>query len=67
MQKTRGEDAPVLENNVDIGVGANLIGDIHIASNIKIGANALVNKSFEDENTILVGVPAKSKKLGEKK
>lgn len=52
------QGAPVLGDNVDIGVGAVIIGDIFIASGSKIGANALVNKSFYEENSVIVGVPA---------
>lgn len=51
--------APVIGNNVDIGVGAKIIGDITIADNIKIGAGAVVTKSCLEQGRTLVGVPAK--------
>ena len=51
--------APKIGNNVDIGFGAVLIGDIYIADGIKIGANAVVNKSFFEEGITIAGVPAK--------
>lgn len=51
--------APVIGNNVEIGVGAKIIGDIYIADNIKIGAGAVVTKSFYEEGITLVGIPAK--------
>lgn len=54
-------DAPVIGNNVYIGPGAKIFGEIHIGDNTKIGANAVVNKSFEG-NCTLVGVPAKEVK-----
>ena len=38
--------APIIGDNVDIGVGATIIGNITIADNIKIGAGAVVTKSF---------------------
>ena len=50
---------PHLGNNVDIGYGAVLIGDITIADDIKIGANAVVNKSFTEPGVTIAGVPAK--------
>lgn len=53
-----GEACPVIGNNVDIGVGAKILGPVHIADGIKIGANAVVNKSFTEEGITLVGVPA---------
>ncbi len=50
---------PIIGNNVYIGPGAKIFGNIIIASNVKIGANAVVNKSFTDENISVAGVPAK--------
>lgn len=50
---------PVLGNDIVIGVGSTLLGEISIANGIAIGANALVNKSFLDENIAIAGVPAK--------
>ena len=55
------EDTPIIGDNVDIGVGAKIIGDVVIADGCKIGANAVVAKSFLKENSILVGIPAISK------
>jgi len=50
---------PIIGNNVYIGPGAKLYGDIFIANGCAIGANAVVNKNFLLENSIIVGVPAK--------
>lgn len=50
--------APILGDNVYIGPGAKIFGPIHIGDNVAIGANAVVNKSFEDNKTI-AGVPAR--------
>ena len=53
-----GEDGyPVIGDNCYIGAGAKIFGDITIGDNVKIGANAVVNKSF-DSNVTLVGIPA---------
>ncbi len=49
---------PIIGNNVDIGFGACIIGNVQIADNIVIGANAVVNKSFLEPNIILGGIPA---------
>lgn len=51
--------APIIGDNVYIGPGAKLFGKIKIANNCAIGANAVVNKSFENENKAIAGVPAK--------
>lgn len=50
---------PRLGNNVDIGYGAVIIGDVEIADDIKIGANAIVNRSFKEPGCTIVGNPAK--------
>jgi serine O-acetyltransferase len=51
--------APSIGNNCYLGPGAKLYGDIKIGDNVKIGANAVVNKSFLQNNITLAGVPAK--------
>jgi len=51
--------APTIEDNVYIGPGAKLFGDIKIAEGICIGANAVVSRSFEESNITIGGVPAK--------
>jgi len=56
---TDGDAAPQLGNNIYIGPGAKLFGSIKLSDNIVIGANSVVNKSFEEENIIIAGVPAK--------
>ena len=50
--------APIVGNNVDIGVGAKIIGDIYVADNIKIGAGAVVISSCYEKGATLVGMPA---------
>ena len=50
---------PIIGNNVDIGVGASILGNIKIGNNIKIGAGAVVVKDCLVDNVTLVGVPAK--------
>lgn len=51
--------APQIGDNVYIGPSAVLFGDIKIANNVVIGANATVNRSCERENVVLAGSPAK--------
>lgn len=52
-------DVPIIGNNVDIGVGAKIIGNVRIADNVIIGAGAVVNKSFLEDGAVVCGVPAK--------
>lgn len=51
--------APEIGNNVYIAPGVKIYGKIKIASGIIIGANAVVNKSFEEEDICIAGIPAK--------
>ena len=53
------DKAPLIGNNVYIGPGAIIFGDIEIADNVSIGANATVNKSFNEPNVVIAGTPAK--------
>ena len=52
-------NAPIIGNNVFIGTGAKIIGDITIADDVAIGANAVVVKSIEEAGVTYGGVPAK--------
>ena len=51
--------APTIGNNVYIGAGAKIIGNITIGNNVLIGANAVVTKNIPDNYTV-VGNPARS-------
>ena len=51
--------APVIGDNVFIGTGAKIIGDISIADDVAIGANAVVVKSITEPGVTYGGVPAK--------
>ena len=55
----KADAAPIIGDNVYIAPGVKIYGPIHIASNIVIGANAVVNKNFVLENITIAGVPAK--------
>jgi len=60
--------APHIGNNVNIGTGAKILGNITIGNNVDIGANAVVIETIPD-NALAVGVPAKIilKKTGQKR
>ena len=53
------DKAPIIGDNVFIGPGAKIFGAIKIANGIAIGANAVVNHSFEEQNILIAGIPAK--------
>ncbi len=50
--KRRG--APVIGNNVYIAPGANVSGKIRVGDNVRIGANAVVNKDISDNSLVQV-------------
>ena len=52
-------NAPILGDNVFIGSGARIIGNIKIADDIAVGANAVVNKDILESGITVGGVPAK--------
>ena len=55
---TKGKRHPTIKDNVYIGSGAKILGNIIIGENSKIGANAVVLKDVPNNSTA-VGVPAK--------
>ncbi|PTQ99334.1 serine O-acetyltransferase [Mucilaginibacter yixingensis] len=54
-----GNNAPTVGNHCYFGPGAKIFGGIKLGNNVQIGANAVVNKSFEEDNIVLAGIPAK--------
>ena len=58
-QAGKEKDAPTIGNNVYISPGAKIFGKVNIKDNTIIGANAVVNKSFDEENITIGGIPAK--------
>lgn len=52
-------EAPILGDNIFIGSGARIIGNIKIANDIAIGANSFVNKNFDESGITIAGIPAK--------
>jgi serine O-acetyltransferase len=51
--------APTIGDNVFIGPGARVLGDITIADGIVIGANSVVTNSFYEPNITIAGAPAR--------
>lgn len=56
--KEKGKRHPTLLNNIVVGAGARILGNITIGNNVKVGAGSVVLKSIPDNSTV-VGVPAK--------
>ena len=49
---------PVIGNDAYIGPGAKLYGDIVLGDFVRVGANAVVGRSFPEGHVTLVGSPA---------
>lgn len=64
--KETGKRHPTLGDNIVVGAGAKILGNITIGSNSYVGANAVVLQSVP-ENTTVVGVPGKVTKQDGKK
>lgn len=64
--KEIGKRHPTLGNNIVVGAGAKILGNITIGSNSYIGANAVVIKDVPQNSTI-VGVPGRITKQEGKK
>lgn len=64
--KEKGKRHPTIGNNVVIGTGAKVLGNINIGDNSYIGANAVVIKDVPANSTV-VGVPGRITKQDGKK
>lgn len=60
--KEKKKRHPTIKNNVMIGCGSKVLGNITIGNNVKIGANAVVLKDVESDTTV-VGIPANKVKV----
>lgn len=59
--------APVIGDNVRLGVGAKVIGDVTIADDVIVAAGAVVIESCNIRGAVLAGVPAKCVKIRQNK
>jgi serine O-acetyltransferase len=64
--KEKGKRHPTVGDNVVIGAGAKVLGNIKIGDNSYIGSNAVVIKDVPDNSTV-VGVPGRITKQDGKK
>lgn len=60
--KDKGKRHPTIGDNVIIGCGAKILGNITIGDNSKIGANAVVVKNVPKSVTV-IGIPGKIKEV----
>ena len=55
LKESRGFGAPTIGDNVYIGCGAKIIGNVKIGNNVRIGANCVVTNDVEDNTTVVFG------------
>jgi serine O-acetyltransferase len=58
-QKRPHDAGPTIGDNVFIGPGSGIFGDITIADGVVIGANSVVTKSVLEPNITVAGAPAR--------
>lgn len=56
--KERGKRHPTLRDNVVVGTGAKILGNIQIGNNVYVGANSVVLRDVPDNCTV-VGIPGR--------
>lgn len=54
----KGDNRPVIGDNVSLGCNVTIIGGVHIGNNVTVGAGSVVVKDVPD-NCIVAGNPAK--------
>ncbi|WP_289293173.1 serine O-acetyltransferase [Romboutsia ilealis] len=48
----KSQGAPIIGDNVYIGAGAKILGNITIGNNVRIGSNAVIVKDIPDNSTV---------------
>jgi len=63
VSTSKGKRHPTLENNVVVGAGSKILGNITLGENSKVGANSVVVKDVPADSTA-IGIPARVLKRG---
>lgn len=57
IEGSKGFGAPTIGDDVYIGVGAKIIGGVHIGNRCRIGAGCIVTCDVPDDSTVVMGKP----------
>lgn len=57
LPDSKNVGAPIIGDNVFIGAGAKIIGNVHVGNNVRIGANCIVCEDIPDNSTVVLGKP----------
>ena len=55
LPDSRGFGAPIIGDNVYIGAGAKIIGNVRVGNNVRIGANAVIHRDISDKSVVTSG------------
>lgn len=64
LADSKKQGSPKIGDNVFIGAGAKIIGDIRVGNNVRIGAGAVVFEDVPDDTLVVVDHPRMIKKKG---
>lgn len=57
LKESKNYGAPKIGDNVYIGAGAKIIGNVNVGNNVKIGANCVVVSDIPDNSTVVLNSP----------
>lgn len=57
LPDSRGQGCPTIGDNVYIGCGAKIIGNVKVGNNVRIGANCVVTQDIPDNATVVLERP----------
>jgi len=64
LADSKKQGSPIIGDNVFIGAGAKIIGNIKIGNNVRIGAGAVVAEDIPDDTLVVLEHPRKIVKKG---
>lgn len=64
LSDSKGRGFPTIGNNVYIGAGAKIIGNVKVGNNVRIGANCVVTTDIPDNSTVVMHKPVVIKHEG---
>lgn len=57
LRDSKRPGSPIIGDNVYIGAGAKIIGNVKIGDNVRIGANCVITKDIPDNSTVVLNSP----------
>ena len=57
IEDSKSKGAPTIGDNVYIGAGAKIIGNVKVGNNVRIGANAIVVEDVTDNSVVVLSKP----------